>query len=331
MGKNNNWIIAVVVIGFIAISAGWINLNLPTESAVSTSNNQQGQGVGYATTVSVKGYNPMNGSLAFANAEILQADGSAKVGETSVPGAITAVSTSMPNSFNGFVMLGNDNYVSTTDRGADSYYTKTALVYANSGSPDVVTVNTPTEGTLTWVGYDDGTAETLLNVTVGTSEISTTELKMTVSAGGVYGNPQLDNPIAVCFNASSDTAGTKAYFDYIKPVNYVSEIDPPGFLATQNIIAGKCYVLPTGALSDVSATGAGSSNLFYRFYVRIKPASGLNPSTTTDAIDVIALDKTYYKNEQSVWVSGFGVEKSLGADTDVGSADIAQATSITLA
>lgn len=167
------------------------------------------------------------------------------------------------------------------------------------------------EATPIWTCYNDGVAVSVCNITVGSgATVTTTELKIAPSSKAVLGNPQFSRPLAICFGEASGTVGK---FEEIRPQQYDEIIPAPGFLSGYNIIRSQCYVLPTGALYD----GVANQPAFYRFYIRIQAKAGTDPNVS-DSVNVYLLDKTYYKDDNQVWQSGWGAEFSQKADTDIG-------------
>lgn len=284
----------------------------PSGGSAAPSGNGGVQVFGYAVTLQGKGVDVLKGSAATTNMEVWDSANNQVVVETSVPGVLTSLSTAMPNDFNGFIMTGNDNGVSGTDRGAEVYYHKYPISYA--GRAGVVAYdNIPTynESAITWTGYDDGTAESTINYSIGSGATFTAgELKLASGSKACIGNPEFANPIAVCFNVSGSGDGS-AVGDWEKfevaSGYYVSKITRPGFLASKNVI-GDCYILKTPALCDYAD---------YKFKIIAQAASGKNPAETA-FVGVIPLDLTYYKNDDNKWVSGWGDESDLSADADIG-------------
>jgi hypothetical protein len=328
MGKSNHdiLIIGVAAVALLLVS-GILKIDTgQTQSALNGGSGGSGGaggagGVGYATTLTAGSVDALTGGVEDVNAQIYSSDGTFYTTETGVLANPTSLSTSAPNSLAGFLMIGNDNGESTTDQGADVYYRKVPFTYVQKGTfnvPDVdggANIKLYNESTVTWTGYDDGTTEATLNVTVGAAATtSSTELKLSSATARAIGNPEFANPIAVCFNAS-----TNADWDEIKPLNYVATVDAPEALSSYNI-HGDCYVLPTGALKD----GAE-----YRFYVQLDAATGYTPGSS-DWIFAFVLDKTYYLDDNSVWQSGFSDDSYLGTDRDPGIAAITNEKRISL-
>ncbi len=279
-----------------------------------------GGGSGFATTISASGFDKQAGALTNVNAEVweVRADGSEVqlVGETQANAVLTDLSTTAPNSLNGFIIIGNDDLVSGTDRGTEYYYSRNPIAYQDrSGSTPFDRLPTPAEGTLTLTGYDDGTSETTLNITVGAGgRVTTTEVRFEVSADGTFGNPQVERPIAVCFNET-----TSGLFDEIKPANFESTMPVPGFLSSFNYIE-PCYVLPINSLQE-GVSGEAST---YRFFIIIDADGTQNPGNT-DNTHILILDSTYSQNDDLDWRTGFEDSTEVGTDTDVGSDNLAGA------
>jgi hypothetical protein len=86
-------------------------------------------------------------------------------------------------------------------------------------------------------------------------------------------------------------------------------------LQGKNVIA--CYGIPTDALVDGAYF---TTDLFFQ----AKP--GVNPTNVN--VGIIPIDKTYYKNDQLSWTSGYGDESALTSATDVGVNSIAAALNV---
>jgi hypothetical protein len=157
-------------------------------------------------------------------------------------------------------------------------------------------------GSINIDGYDDGTKETTLNITVGTSQVSTTEFRIYADADDCIGNPNLNNPIMVCVNG---TAANLAYFNEIKPMGVQKSSYVPTTLTDSSSVKG-CYVLPIPALKDGAAD---------RRYWSIDPLS--DPGVTVE-VSVCVFDKDYYENDKSAYVPGFEDVSANAAATDVG-------------
>lgn len=315
MGKNDkrNAVIAILAI-LVAFMLFTPNGAQQAKSAIGqgggagSTNPAGGSNVqcnlGRATTVGVSAFSVLNGSAQTVNGYLLKPDGTEQVGQTTVNMALTSLTTSADSTFSGNLLLGNDNAVGT-DLGDEVYFHMTPVSWTCQGNPTFPSVPVYTEGTLTLTVYDDGTAESTPNVTVNTADVVSTEIKMTVSSKGAFGNPDFANPVAVCFNASSP-----GKWNEIRPLTYNSVLPTPGFLSG-NLVKG-CYVLNTPALQD-SATGPSQ----YRFGIKLSPAASQN--VTNERITAIFLDKTYYKDDSGHWVSGFAKESTLAANADIGS------------
>ncbi len=319
-GIGTGTLLVIGVIGLVAIGffTGFFDdLQLPGVPGAAVAPGTTiitGGGSGFATSLSVSGLDPLQGAITDSNVEVweIRADGTEVqvVGETPTDSALTSVSTTLPNSFNGFLMVGNDDLTSGADQGDEQYYTRELVVWQDR--PGLITVDRVSqfdEGTLTETGYDDGTIETTVNITVGSgARVTTTELRIEVSADAAFGNPQVNRPIAVCFNET--TAGM---FMEIKPKQFDSTMAIPGFLSAFNYIS-PCYVLPISALQE----GVAGEQSSYRFGIDIEANPGQNPGNT-DNSHAIFLDATYFMNDALDWVVGFEDASNLAADADVGS------------
>lgn len=299
----SDWVVLLIFVVIILVATGAIKLGKEAVIAPSV-------GPGYATTLSVSAINAITGApITDANGWVYANDGTWTIKDVSVNSAVTSLSTSAPNSLDGYLIIGNDQNQGT-DRGTEWYYRKIPFRYINQGAfviPDVdrtATIKLYAETTsLTLTGYDDGTAETILNVTVGTSVVSSTELKVEVAADTCFGNPDFNRPVGVCFNASD-----LSKFNDIRPTNYAGTFATPEVLKGKNIIG--CYILPTEALCD-----DGVHSTFYRFYVTIDPA--LNPGTS-DYSCPFWMDRTRSLDDAQVWQDGWGDNSVSGTDYDPG-------------
>jgi len=212
--------------------------------------------------------------------------------------------------FYGYLMCGNDNYVSTTDRGADTYYRRIPVDWGCTGSKsyDVKVYN---ESAIKVRAHYNSTTYNYTQVINITSNITTNptgveqglEIELLAGADDCIGNPDFSYPISICVNTSNN-----AEYSDIRPSNYIEKFTSPDFLDARKIYKDDCYVLPTGALCD---------NARYRFTFLIDYATGQQPNEE-DYIHLFILDKTWFKNDAETWESGFGFDTNLGTDTDVG-------------
>lgn len=267
-----------------------------------------GCNIGSLTTLTAGGYDSLGAARTNVNVYVVKSDDSFQFGETQSNAALASISTSSPNSFNGYLMVGNDNNLGT-DRGTEYYFTKQPLSYDCQGAVSVDLVPTYAEGTVTVSVYDSGTLELSPNITVGSgATVDTTEVRLAVSANAAFGNPQLDNPVAMCANMTAPTNWRE-----VRPLNYVSTFGVPEFLQGRNFI-GSCYVLPIQSIID-SPTQKND----FRFFVRLQAAAGTNPGTTQ--VRAVFLDKTYYLDDQQHFKIGWEDRSDVAADTDIGTED----------
>ena len=117
-------------------------------------------------------------------------------------------------------------------------------------------------------------------------DLDSSEFRFAVSADSAIGNPQLENPIAFCANAT-----VPANWASIRPLNYVNTIPIPQMFQGRNFV-GSCYVLPTSAVID----SPGSKNDF-RGYFRLEAAASTNPGT--EQVRIGFIDKTYYIDDNN--------------------------------
>lgn len=204
----------------------------------------------------------------------------------------------LPTCFDGYLISGKDN-----GSAPDYYFKKTPVSWTCDGTPvldDVIYITE--ESTITFTGYDDGTSESTWNISVGTTKVTSAELKIESAADKCIGNPNINRPIAICINGTASTIGK---FNEIKPTGVSKTVSVPGFLSSATNVL-KCYELPTPALCD----GA-----FYRFYLTIDPVS--DPGAT-ESVSVFLLDKTLYENDDKYYVEGWEDSSDIAADTDIG-------------
>jgi len=215
--------------------------------------------------------------------------------------------SSMPNTVtDGFLMVGNDNYVSTTDLGGEVYYTQYPVNYVNKGEFHLGEISVYNETTPTWTGYDDGTSESTWNITIGTAELlKTGEIRIQAGENGCLGNPSLTKPLALC--AYGNNASTSDRFEYAKPTSNSGSFDAPEFLS--NVIDDKCYILN---VADALCDSDG-----YRFYISVKPKATIDPQVN-EYITFHLLDKTYFLNDAKDWTTGWAFDSDKVSDTDIG-------------
>lgn len=306
--SDNSWLFIIGGLAVILLVSGVIPMPafLTTESSMGDSSSDGS--VGYATTITAGGENEITGAAVDVNSYVFANDNSFVVGETQTNSKPESLSTSAPNSMSGFLMIGNDANQGT-DRGTEVYFRKVPFSYSSTGAYQIkdtdgsVWIGLASEGTPTWTGYDDGTAESTLNITIGSGQtIVSTELKIAASSDAYLGNPDFANPLGICFNVSST-----AKFDVVKPANYVGTFDAPEAYSGYNIL-GDCYILPTGALKDYEQ---------FRFYIVIDAATGQNPAGT-DYVGAILVDKVWALNDNGEFEAGWGDDSVEGTDYDAG-------------
>lgn len=306
-------VVAVIAIVGIGSWMGWINIPVgQVTTPGTTTTTVVGSGGSFATSVSTNGYDPISAVKTNVNAEVWANSENGPVnvvGETQANAALTSMGTSYANTFDGFILAGNDNFESTTDRGTEYYYTKKDVSWKNH--PGLITfpdIQTFAEGTPTWSGYDDGSPESTTNFTIGSGATYTLgELRFEVSSDAVLGNPQIARPLAMCANESSS-----GLFKSIRPTNFDSIIPAPGFLAQYNYLPD-CYVLPIEALQE----GVSGKLTSYRFPITIEANAGKNPANG-DFSDVILVDATWYKDDNQKPQQGWEDASAYAADADIG-------------
>jgi len=282
-------------------------------------------GGGVQVTVSGGGKDPIAGTADALNGELFLSDGTVVAGETSLPSAITTMSSAFPVKSSGYAMIGNDAAQSTTDRGTEYYYYKEPFT-TECAPRSLGLIDIYTEGTPTFTCYDDGTQESTCNITVGTSVVDTTKIKITVSANAYLGMPNAgDNmpisyPLGVCFNVT-----TLSDWDKIYPSPYASgysnaeygvsngKFAYPKFLQGYNIL-GDCYVIDSKSLRDPAGEGLGR---YTEFYVILDPTS-TGSVTVADVSYLHLLDLCWSKNDAMQWRLGFGDNSEQGTSLDCG-------------
>lgn len=258
-------------------------------------------------TLTVGAIDRITKATADVNAELWSEDNNIIAGETEINSAASTLSSNVPMYFRGYIMIGNDDFQSTTDRGTDYYYTKVPVDFGCQGQKSISNIQLAAESTPTWTGYDDNVKETTLNITVGSGEtVTTAALQIKAGADAYLGNPEFTYPLAVAFNES-----TSGMFDEIRPAKYVEKIPVPEFMAGMNMLPN-AYVLPTGAIADYD---------HYRFDLVIKARTGQNPGVT-DYAYAFLLDKGYYKSDAGIWEVGWADNSDQGTDQDLGIAAI---------
>ena len=302
-GQNNLWVILAIgaLVLFVVSQPQGTTSPAPQPGVI-----QAGCNIGSLSTLKAGGYDPLGAARSAVNAYVVKPDGSFQLPETSSPSTLTSLDTSAPNTFSGSIYIGNDNNEGT-DRGTEYYFTKQPVSWNCEGAPTYDLIPTYAEGTLTLTVKDNGVVEASPNITVGSgATVDTTSVQLAVSASAAFGNPQLSNPISFCANAT-----TPANWDTVRPLNYVSTIPVPEFLAGRNFLNGACYVLPTNSIVD-SPT---ETNTFEHF-VRIRAAAGVNPGT--EQLRFVYLDKTYQLDDNQRWVESWEDRSDTAADGDIG-------------
>lgn len=319
----------LLMVALIAVIVGGLYMFVSAKAPLSTAGQGDdgrgagddsivsGTGIGYATTVQTSVYNAINKTNALdARGYLYYSDNKAVAKDVALTSAVTSLSATAPNSFTGYAMIGNDANQGT-DGGVERYYKRVPVSYSGAGYVSVSDEGTPnvevySESTsITWTGYDDNTAEATTNITVGTSPVTTLKLKMEPTAGTAIGNPQLTNPLGVCFNVT-----TTANWNEITPrgVTYESFATPEVYKGN-NIIG--CYrFTDTAAIAD----DKGVHRSEYTYGVTLDPAS--NPD---EFIFAYPMEMTYYLNDKSVWEIGFADNSLQGTDYDPGINGLANA------
>jgi hypothetical protein len=271
-----------------------------------------GGGFGQLVSLSVQGFNKLNGSTANLNAELWNTDGTKKViGETNVNGAPTSLGTSFDNTYSAYVLMGNDNYRSTTDRGPDYYYTKVPVSWIEKQGlytpPDMQLYAEDTgAGTTVMTLYDDNSAETTANISIATGgTYSKLKLTLTATADQALGNPEFDGqaPLAVCFNDS-----TNGNISKVELTDNLGSIAIPKFLSGKNVVS--CWKANTNALTD-------GKDWTSKIYVELGAAKAAS-APGTDTIGIMVLDKAHYTDDTQHDAVGYEDYSELSTSADLG-------------
>lgn len=303
MSKGNSTLLVIIVVFALLASAGVLNiqgLNFGgTSSGGSTSGGyvpiQDGCEISTATlgVASVVYSNNTKISDSKGSHYVYMSSGRI-VGTSSVIDAYPDSIASLPVNFNGFLVSGN---------GSTYYTVKTPISWGCVGTYDVPNdVKIPAIGAPTVTGYDDGTAESSFNVTVGTADITSSEVKLSAPTGACLGNPTLSRPIMVCVNGS---ASTLAYFKEIKPTGVAKSSYVPEFLTSGTSVLG-CYELPIDAVCD-----GNNDRRFWTIDPISDPTSGM-------VVSLAYIDKDYYLDDQNTWQVGWEDKSSYVAAADIG-------------
>jgi len=310
-----DWLLILIFLIALGIMTGYIKISGIGMPEVP----EQKPGFGQLVSFSVKGVDKYTGSAVNVNAELWSDENKQMKAETQVNQALTSLGTDYPNTFSGYVMLGNDNYESTTDRGTEYYYVKYPVSWTDKqGLLTEDTIYTYAEetatGTSLWTFYDDNTAETTANITIGSGGTYTAaSVKLKSSSNKCFGHPELSNAVGFCFNES-----TSGMFKEVKPQINSGTFTPPEFLSGKNII--DCYYV-TEAVCD---------GKYFETDLYFEAEAGQDP-TTSDYVFIIPVDKCYFLNDNNRWEVGFGDNSALASDTDCGIDSIAAALKINMA
>jgi len=233
-------------------------------------------GFGQLVNLYLQGISKYTGSAVNVTAELYDSNNNGLVGETIIGSSLANISDDLPNSFNGYVIMGRDNYVHSTGyKEGDNYFiTKYPVSWDNkqgivSFDEIYVYAEETSTGTNLWTFYDDNTAESTANITIGSGGTYTAaSVKIKSSSNNCTGNPSLNGyngkkALGFCFNES-----TSGQFKEVKPKKNSGEFTVPGWLSGKNVIG--CYYV-TDAVCD--------GNYFITdLYFEAK--SGQNPSIT---------------------------------------------------
>lgn len=327
MAKNNiGKAVLIIAIAAVALLLVW---NWGIKPTISGEEPIGEEGAGFQDTCTIDDswtlklsvldqYNKSTSARPDVNGELWDgefgSDATTVQGETQINSAATQLSATVPQKLGKFfVMIGNDNYVSDTDRGLDYYYRKFDYEVNECMSTKIFDdLTVYQEGTPTWTFYEDGTSETTANITVGSGETYTDgELKFKAGTDACIGNPEFNggDVVAVCFNGSveNDWDSVKPESPYIKGDE--NGFSAPQFLSGTNVIGDVCYVLDTDAVCDSNS---------YKFGVRLEAEAATNPGGGGETVSAILIDKSYYLNDLGKWEVGWEDASNTVSDSDIG-------------
>jgi len=284
--------------------------------------------VGYATTLT---FNTLNvygaaGGDDDTRAWLVNTDNSIKTAEFTVDTEPDTIGT-LPNTYSGYLLAGNDNYVVSSDLGSEVWLTKHPVNWKNDPAPDAGQVLLYNESTFTIRVYDSGTEETTPNITIG-SGAAYTRLEVEIEAGD---NACLCNPdfkkLAFAWNATNTTSYNK--MEYIRPKGgyYTGTTSSPEF-ASGSLVSPTMYLLPPEAC--VCDSGV------YKFPIVVQAKAGANPTNGNgDAWDgdnyaIMFFDYTRYIDDTLKFSEGWEDASDQAADADIGQDSLAQHARITV-
>ena len=316
-------VVVLVLGGLVLVGSGTIPLNFG-QSVVTDDGSGGGDVFTSAATVRASARDLLAGTVpANIDARLIDSDGRTNIGTAvDLTAQGTAVTTAAPNNLNGFLWLGNDNYLAGgtsgfTDRGAEYYFQSIPVSYSNRNSYDIPEAKTCLEGSITYSALRDaGTGELeddTFSVAVGSgATVDTTTITVSVgTADSCLGNPAVQYPLAYCFNT---TATGNSIWDEVRPLNFAGTIPVPKFLAGNNILGGVCYQLPTKLL-DGTAPGTTTA---YEWGLRLRAKSGADPTAASN-ITGIPLDSCMYVEESTNrLVDAYGIDTVIVAAEDCG-------------
>lgn len=307
-------LIALAAVAYGAYSSGVLG-QFPGQvtggGAVPTTIPATGMNYGTTVSLSVSALGMYNGTLARVNAELW--DGvSQVVAATDVNSALTSLSTNLPNIFTGYLMLGNDDYVSATDLGREVYYTKYPVSWNQQGlltKPNIPVYEEETAAGSSAISfYDNNVVETTANISITAGgTYSDGQIKIKATSDLCIGNPEFNGnkPLMICFNETDS-----GDFKEIKLTNNLGRADSvPGFLSGYNVV--DCWYADSNAICD------GSNPFTSDIYYELNAGESVT-TAGTDASFMMVLDKTYYLDDYQKWAVGYGDESNLGSDSDVG-------------
>jgi hypothetical protein len=269
-----------------------------------------GDSVGYQATMTMRTLNVYDGQAATngVRAILITPDGQKKAAEFTVNADPDTLGT-LPTTYSGSILVGNDNYVVSSDLGSEIYMTRFPVAWSNEGDPDIGTVSVYNESTVTWYAYDGNSEETVLNVTIGSGgEYLRADLEIQAGTDLCIGNPDFKK-LAIAFNCTNQSTTNK--FDEIRPKtgSYVGTDNLPEFLSGYSFLGG-LYILPAHTFV---CDGAISNKI--PLYIKAK--AGNDPIQGDECYGHI-LDWSYYFDDQNRLTAGWEDKSTINADGDVG-------------
>lgn len=317
----------VVIVGVVGLGALlYFNPGIFTQSIVTQSTDQGTPGGNqFAATLQARAINAITGAPINVNMEVYDSNDNMVIGQINANAALTSLSAAMPNTFNGYIIAGNDNYAadsaaSWTDRGDEYWLTKFPISYSNRVGIVVPTgadsIRLYQEVAPTWTCFDNNAveAEGLCSVVVGSgAQVDDAKFKISIgTASTALGNPYANgqNPLIMCINTTQTGVG---HWDDVRPLNHAGEVPVPEWLGNRSVVNNKCYALPIDALVDSPVGGKQT----YEDNIRLKAKAGQNPTVNSN-VTLFLIGKNLVKNDMQQWVWAYGYDSKTRADSQTG-------------